>query len=600
VFIGISSQSQGWEFYIPETHEVGVLSQNVVFYEGQLFKDWAKPQPPTKDASVGGSVPELDLWIDPFPTHLWSDPDVDEGVPSMVPSPEGKPGTPTPRMDPLSPMPGMSADSIPEAQPDMDQESPPVESALEAPISPSDVEHPVTSPTEEALPFALTPEEEVHIPPNDVDPEYSNDESDDSDDEDAPVAAGIDYVSIAPTGRPVRARGPPSFFTPTMSGKYHGTRGRALTAVSTVRAWRRKTGSAHRVQGPKWGEPTTLRQAEASDDAEQWRDARLEELGRMYDLHAWELVEPTDDMNILGSRWVFTTKRNPDGTLERYKARLVAQGFGQIEGVDFDQTFAPTAGMTSVRTFLAMVGLFGLHCHQLDVTTAFLYGLVDKDIYMRQPPGHSNGTEQVCKLRRSIYGLKQSPRIWQEKLASSLRKLGFEVSRLDPSLYILKKNGDTLLLLDFVDDLLLASSNMELIEGIKKALCKEYTMKDLGEATRYVGIKLFGNKAKCGFTKPPIVFRWQSGSGSETDRILRPRFPRILFYFTRGKACNRRKIRHHPIESWSTRLPSLLRIKICSNKLSAPSSLPLMRLASISHMPSDNSRRFVRNLVNDT
>jgi hypothetical protein len=290
-----------------------------------------------------------------------------------------------------------------------------------------------------------------------------------------------------------------------MMGKYHNTRGGARQvhflpdwkkdpvmreAMKTTHVWRNRTGKTFRCQGPKWGEPATLRAADLSEDSEEWRDARLEELGRMADLRAWELVEPTQEMNILGSRWVFTLKRNPDGTLERYKARLVAQGFGQKEGIDFDQTFASTAGMTTVRTFLAMVGLFNLHCHQLDVTTAFLYGEVDKDIYMRQPPGHTDGTPRVCKLIRSIYGLKQSPRIWQQKLEASLVKLGFQVSRLDPSLYLLERNGESTLLLDFVDDILIASSNLELIAEIKAGLCQEYTMKDLGEATRYIGIHI--------------------------------------------------------------------------------------------------------------
>jgi hypothetical protein len=109
---------------------------------------------------------------------------------------------------------------------------------------------------------------------------------------------------------------------------------------------------------------------------------------------------------------------------------------------------------------------------------------------MRQPPGHTDGTDRVCKLIRSIYGLKQSPRIWQQKLEASLIKLGFRVSRLDPSLYILERNGELTLLLDFVDDILIASANIKLIEEIKVALCQEYTMKDLGEATRYIGIQI--------------------------------------------------------------------------------------------------------------
>jgi len=158
----------------------------------------------------------------------------------------------------------------------------------------------------------------------------------------------------------------------------------------------------------------------------------------------WELVDPPPGANVLGSKWVFAVKTKPDGTLDRFKARLVVQGFRQKKDVDYDQTFASTAGRGTVRTFFALVCSLGLHCRQLDVTTAFLYGDVDKEIYMRQPPGHDDGSRRVCKLRRSLYGLKQAPRIWQETLQSSLLALGFVGSDLDPSLYILGKDGQNL------------------------------------------------------------------------------------------------------------------------------------------------------------
>jgi hypothetical protein len=224
---------------------VGVLSQNVVFYEDQLFKHWGKPSQAAQADPGGGSVvPELDLWIDPFPSHLWSDLDVADFT-GVLPSPAGEPDIVSPiGGDPLSPMPGMPQEHTPEAPPVIDQESPPADCPLEAPI--------VEPPTEEELPFGLTPNElaeDIDIPPVDAEPDDS--------DEGAPVA-GIDYAAIAPTGRPVRERRPPQFFSPVAGGKFHGTRGSAQTT----------TGSAHRIQAPKWGEPTTLKQADASEDAE--------------------------------------------------------------------------------------------------------------------------------------------------------------------------------------------------------------------------------------------------------------------------------------------------------------------------------------------
>jgi hypothetical protein len=178
---------------------------------------------------------------------------------------------------------------------------------------------------------------------------------------------------------------------------------------------------------------------------------------RLKEMGTWIEVEAPGGANILGCKWVFAIKTKPDGTIDRFKARLVVQGFGQIEGIDFDDTFATTAGRTTVRLFLAMVCAMSMHCHQMDVTTAFLYGDVDKPIYMRQPPGHDDGTGRVCKLLKSLYGLKQAPRIWSEKLRDTLLSFGFEVSKLDPSLYILKRMGKccTFLILLMICSLLL-------------------------------------------------------------------------------------------------------------------------------------------------
>ena len=149
--------------------------------------------------------------------------------------------------------------------------------------------------------------------------------------------------------------------------------------------------------------PNSLREAENSPFAENWRDARQAELDRLAEMGTWELVDPPPGANILGTKWVFALKRRPDGTLERFKARFVAQGFGQKEGVDYDETFAGTAGKLTIRTFLSLVAVLGLKTRQLDVTTAFLYGEVDKDIYIRQPPGHEmERAESAASSGRSM------------------------------------------------------------------------------------------------------------------------------------------------------------------------------------------------------
>jgi hypothetical protein len=209
----------------------------------------------------------------------------------------------------------------------------------------------------------------------------------------------------------------------------------------------------------------------------------------------WQLVDPPPGANILGSKWVFALKTKPDGTIDRFKARLVCQGFGQKEGVDFDETFASTAGRSTVRLFLALICVLGLRVKQVDVTTAFLYGQADKEIYMRQPPGHDDGSGRVCRLVRALYGLKQAPRIWGETLRASLLRLGFRSSSMDPCLYLLRKDGQDLFLLDFVDDMLLASHSEPLIEWVFAELCKEYALTDMGDVERYVGLHVHHDRS---------------------------------------------------------------------------------------------------------
>ena len=279
--------------------------------------------------------------------------------------------------------------------------------------------------------------------------------------------------------REPRITQPPLRLDPIFTGRYHlerrsASRGLAFAAVPNLRI----------------PVPLSLKEAQRSEHASEWMEACSKELESIHEMGTWELVDPPPGANILGSKWVFAVKTKPDGTLERFKARLVVQGFGQIEDLDYEKTFASTTGRGTVRTFFALVCALGMHCRQLDVTTAFLYGDVDKEIYMRQPPGHDDGSGKVCKLLRSLYGLKQAPRIWQETLRSSLLALGFVVSQLDPSLYFLKKGDKTLFLLDFVDDMVLASFHEHLIDSVVSDLLAEYKITDLGVPQKYVGMNV--------------------------------------------------------------------------------------------------------------
>ncbi len=181
------------------------------------------------------------------------------------------------------------------------------------------------------------------------------------------------------------------------------------------------------------------------------------------------------------SKWVFKTKRGVDGSVSRFKARLVAKGFSQRYGCDYDETFSPVVRGESIRTLLALATQKDLHLHQMDVQTAFLNGRLEEEVYMEQPAGYQvKGKEnQVCKLHRSIYGLKQSPRCWNHTLDEHLKQLGFQQTPSDPCLYISIESA--MIIAVYVDDLVLAGKSEEEIEEAKRNLSSRFKIQDLGK-----------------------------------------------------------------------------------------------------------------------
>ena len=163
----------------------------------------------------------------------------------------------------------------------------------------------------------------------------------------------------------------------------------------------------------------------------------------------------------IGCKWVFKLKFRADGTLERYKARLVVLGNNQVEGDDYDETFAPVARMTTVRTFLQIAASRNWEIHQMDVHNAFLHGDLKEEVYMRPPPGFCGSDKnKVCRLNKSLYGLRQAPRCWFEKLSISLRNYGFSQGPPDYSLFILDRGSEYIMVLVYVDDLIVSASNL--------------------------------------------------------------------------------------------------------------------------------------------
>ena len=187
----------------------------------------------------------------------------------------------------------------------------------------------------------------------------------------------------------------------------------------------------------------------------------------------WELTTLPGDRRTIGSRWVFRIKRNADGSIERYKARLVAKGFAQRPGLEYEETFASTLKWATLRTILAIAAIENLEVECIDFSTAYLNGVIDKDVYMKQPEGFREG-ELVCKLGKGLYGLKQGGRLWYKKLAATLVEMGFKILRSDNSVYVLQSDSLTVIIPVFVDDCTLVSKDKAAIQKIKQALMERF------------------------------------------------------------------------------------------------------------------------------
>lgn len=206
-------------------------------------------------------------------------------------------------------------------------------------------------------------------------------------------------------------------------------------------------------------EPTTYQDVLRSSEKDKWIEAMNNEVKSLQNNETWELTNLPDNRKALRCKWVFKIKRNPDGTVDKYKARLVAVGYSQKKGIDYDQTFSPVAKMSTIRILLSIAANENLTLRQFDVSTAFLYGTVKEEIFMRQPEGYNDGSGRVCKLKRSLYGLKQAPKCWNECIHDFLMESGFIRSEADPCVYVRERGQKKILLALYVDDGLLAASD---------------------------------------------------------------------------------------------------------------------------------------------
>ncbi|XP_071678436.1 uncharacterized protein [Lolium perenne] len=219
------------------------------------------------------------------------------------------------------------------------------------------------------------------------------------------------------------------------------------------------------------GEPTSIGEALADP---KWKAAMDEEYQALQHNNTWHLVPAGVGKNVIDCKWVYKVKRRADGSVDRYKARLVAKGFKQRYGIDYEDTFSPVVKAATIRLVLSIAVSRGWHLRQLDVKNAFLHGVLEEEVYMRQPPGYEGRPGLVCKLDKALYGLKQAPRAWYYRLSSKLQSLGFSASKADTSLFFYNKGGVSIFMLIYVDDIVVASSSE----------------KDLGSLHYFLGIEV--------------------------------------------------------------------------------------------------------------
>ena len=223
-----------------------------------------------------------------------------------------------------------------------------------------------------------------------------------------------------------------------------------------------------------------------------WIKAMQEELAEFKRNNVWKLVRRPSDKTDIGTKWVFRNKLDENGTVTRNKARLVAQGYRQEEGIDYDETFAPVARLEAIRLFLAFAAHKGFKVYQMDVKSAFLNDKLKEEVYVEQPPGFADSKHPrfVYKLDKALCGLKQAPRAWYDTLSKYLLAEKFVRGKIDQTLFLRKRKGHIILVQIYVDDIIFGSTNPKLCTRFSRRMQKEYKMSMMGELTYFLGLQV--------------------------------------------------------------------------------------------------------------
>ncbi|KAG7533176.1 Reverse transcriptase RNA-dependent DNA polymerase [Arabidopsis thaliana x Arabidopsis arenosa] len=441
IFLGYTEKYKGYRCYYPPTGRV-YLSRHVIFDESSF---------PFIDTYAGlkqsALTPLLDAWIKGF-SNMQSASEQEQTAAETINS---------------------SVPAINIVQQQQDQ------------LTVPNIEGETSNNTSNEL-LCITPIQIITSQENDAVPESSSK----GNEECTECTASSDLVPIgnsAPSLSPRPENSVSSSILPSTTESIHPMTTRLKKGI--VKPNPRYALLTHKVSYPM---PTTV--TEALKDP-NWTAAMLEEMGNCSETQTWSLVPLTSKMHVLGSKWVFRVKLHADGSLDKYKARLVAQGFKQEEGIDYLETYSPVVRSATVRAVLHLATVMEWELKQMDVKNAFLHGDLTETVYMKQPAGFidKDHPNHVCLLHKSLYGLKQSPRAWFDKFSKFLLSFGFICSMSDPSLFICVKNRDVIMLLLYVDDMVITGNSSKLLSDLLHALNQQFKMKDLGRLSYFLGIQ---------------------------------------------------------------------------------------------------------------
>ncbi|GKC51338.1 putative ribonuclease H-like domain-containing protein, partial [Tanacetum coccineum] len=282
---------------------------------------------------------------------------------------------------------------------------------------------------------------------------------------------------------------------------------------------------------PKSAVQTRSKKITDTLEDESWVDAMQEELLQFKIQKVWLLVDLPQGKKAIGTKWVYRNKKDERGVVVRNKARLVAQGHRQEEGIDYDEVFAPVARIEAIRIFLAFASYMGFIVYQMDVKSAFLYGKIDEEVYVSQPPGFIDPKypQKVYKVVKALYGLHQAPRAWYATLSTFLLKNGYRRGTINKTLFIKKDKNDIMLVQVYVDDIIFGSTKKSYCDEFEALMKSKFQMSSMGELTFFLRLQTASTPIE---TQKPLV---KDEEASDVDVHLYRSMIGSLMYLTASR-----------------------------------------------------------------